>query len=240
VLTVSNAARADVGRTLGVPDRRLRTVGEAPDPAFVPMAADRRHQLLARFGLGPGARYVLYAGGISPHKNLGVLVAAFGDVAAGRPDVRLVVAGDLDDDPFLSSAGSLRSAVAASPFRDRITLAGFVTDDELAALYGGAVATVQPSMGEGFGLTAAESAACGTPVVASDLPALTELLGDVALYAPPDRPDAFATALGRLLDDPAERLRLSHASLERARRWSWSAAADTVIGVLEEAARSRA
>jgi glycosyltransferase involved in cell wall biosynthesis len=237
VVTVSQAAREDVERVLRVPSHRLTVINEAPDRSFRPTTAAARAGVLARYALDESVPYLLYVGGISPHKNLEVLVEAFGLVAVHHPTAELVIVGDTADDPFLSATGPVLAKVAASPARDRIRLTGFVPDEDLVALYGGAVALVQPSRGEGFGLTAAEAAACGTPVVASAIPALQELLGDAALYADPGRPEQFAAAFDRLLLDRAARDRLAQLGRERAAQWSWAAAADTTIAVLEAVAR---
>lgn len=239
VVTVSQAAADEIGRWLGVPEHRLRVIREAPGPEFRPVAPEARRHVLDRHGIGPGERYFLYVGGISPHKNLDVLVRAFEQVAGHHGDLRLLLVGDISKDPFLSATASLRQSLAASPCGDRVTLTGYVGDDDLVALYGGAVGTVLPSLGEGFGLTAAESAACGTPVVASQIPALAELLGDAALYAPPLDASRFAGHLSQLLDDPAQRARLAEASLARAASWSWASAAETVNGLLEETGSRR-
>lgn len=238
VVTVSAAARDEVAAWLSIPCERLHVVSEAPDPVFGPISTAKQERALAPYGLRPGDPYIVYVGGISPHKNLLVLIDAFDQLAAEVPGARLLMVGDLDHDPFLSSTALVRSRLAASPARDRVIVTGFVPDPDLAALYSGAVASVLPSLGEGFGLTAAESAACGTPVVASDIPALRELLGDTALFANPSDPVAFAGALRQLLSDRALRARLAEAALHRASGWSWDAAACTVLDVVGAAARS--
>ncbi len=239
VVTVSTSASREVALALPVREERIHVISEAPDPVFHPVPIVDRGVVLAQFELRPEDRYLLYVGGISPHKNLETLVTAFEAVSSSRPDVRLLVVGDLTDDPYLSSVDALRRRLAGSPVGDRISLTGYVEDPELAVLYTSAVATVIPSKAEGFGLPAAESLACGTPVVASDIPALRELLGDTALYAPPSAPDAFATAIAELLDSPERRARLSSACLGRAATWSWGAQADSVLGLLDRIARQR-
>lgn len=236
VITVSEASRRAITTELAVDPGRVRVIREAPASCFRSVGPERRADLLARFGLAPGDRYVVYVGGISPHKNLLVLLDAFCQVASDHADVRLLLVGDAEDDPFLSSASSVRRAAAASPVAERITLTGYVSDDELAALYSGALATCLPSLGEGYGLTAAESAACGTPVVASADPALVELLGDAGLYADAGTPSGFAEHLAALATDPSYRRARGRAASERATAWSWAAAADTTVAVLEEVA----
>jgi len=236
VVTVSEASRQALVDTLGVAPERIRVIREAPAPAFGPGPPEPGG---GGAGAGPDAEdpYLLYVGGISPHKNLEVLVEAFTRAAPRHPRARLVLVGDPDGDAFLSSAGSVRRAIAASPVGDRIVLAGYVPDAELVGLYRGAVATVLPSLGEGFGLTAAESAACHTPVVASPDPALVELLGDAGLYADPGDPDAFARHFDELLGDRGRRDQAAAAAARRAERWSWGPAADTTLEVLASVAR---
>jgi glycosyltransferase involved in cell wall biosynthesis len=239
LVTVSEASRDALVSSLGITRDRIRVVREAPDETFRPVGPAERDGVLARHGIAPADRVILYVGGISPHKNLTTLVRAFELLADGRDDARLVLVGDLSDDPFLSAADTIRGRVDASPTRSRITLTGYVPDADLAALYSGAVATALPSLGEGFGLTAAESAACGTPVVASDDPALRELLGDAGLYADPRDPGAFAARLTELLDDPARRAEARAAVSRRAASWSWAQAADDVVDLLEQVGARR-
>ncbi|MDQ3898200.1 MAG: glycosyltransferase family 4 protein [Actinomycetota bacterium] len=239
VMTVSRASRRAIEETLGVASDRLHVVREAADPMFRSLRPPERAARLRRFGAAARSPYLLYVGGISPHKNLEVLIEAFERVAPDHPDLHLLLAGDTDDDPFLSSIDSVRAALSASPVRDRIRLLGFVSDDELVALYGAAVATALPSLGEGFGLTAAESAACGTPVVTSEDPALVELLGDAALTAPATSVDGFARHFSRLVSDAGHRAAVAEAVRRKAAEWSWASTADQTIGVLEKVVSSR-
>lgn len=239
IVTVSEASRDAITEAFGVAQGKIRVIREAPDPAFRPVASVERRGVLARYALNPAHRVILYVGGISPHKNLEALIRAFELLVDGRDDARLVLVGDLTDDPFLSSTDAIRARVAASPVRDRIVLTGFVSDADLAALYSAAIATVLPSLEEGFGLTAAESAACGTPVVSSDDPALRELLGDDGVFADPRDPASIAARLTELLDDPALRDAAGKAVARRAEGWSWTRAADDVIALLERVGARR-
>ena len=236
IITVSDAARADVERRLGVAADRLSVVHEAPAPVFVPLDRHLAAERIARFGLTALEQYFVYVGGISPHKNLERLVQAFDEVRRDRPELRLVLVGEADDDPFLSSTESVRAAIAATGAPEAITFTGYVTDDELVALYSAAVGSVLPSLGEGYGLTAAESAACGTPVVASDLPVLRELLGEAGVFVDPLDPASIADGLRSIVNDEHLRALKARAGVERAQTWSWQGAADIVVRVLEEAA----
>lgn len=236
VITVSQAARTEVEQRLGVNPERLSVVHEAPAPIFAPLGRRLVAERIARFGLSSEQKYLIYVGGISPHKNLVRLIQAFEQVRRDHPELMLILVGEADDDPFLSSTASVRQAIASTDAPQAVKFTGYVTDEELVALYSGAVASVLPSLGEGYGLTAAESVACGTPVVASDLPALRELLGAAGVFVDPLDPASIVDGLRSVVADEGRRATKASAGLERAKSWSWDSAADTVIDVLERAA----
>jgi glycosyltransferase involved in cell wall biosynthesis len=103
------------------------------------------------------------------------------------------------------------------------------SDDQLHLLYNAASLLVVPSHYEGFGLTAIEGMACGTPVLASDRASLPEVVGEAGVLLPPDDEAAWATALRDLADDRARREQLIAAGLRRAAEFTWErAAADTL------------
>lgn len=238
VITVSNASRSSIAESLKLDIETIQVIREAPEPRFRPIAGDAIWDLVSAVGVQREGQYLLYVGGISPHKNLSILVSAFELVADRYEDLMLLLVGDTEDDPFLSSVREISERIVSSPYSERIRMTGFVSDEMLVALYNGAVATVLPSLGEGFGLTASESAACGTPVVASRDPALTELLGDDALYADSDDHREFARAFDELLSSPSARARYSERVRRRSAEWSWAPAADKVVDVLRQVGRS--
>ena len=163
----------------------------------------------ARFSAdGPKAegRYFLYVGNDKPHKNVDVLADAF----AGVDRASLVLAGA----PF----ERFRS-------RGRVVVTGFVDDDELAALYRGAIALVMPSREEGFGLPALEAMASGCAVITSNAPALVEITGDAAIHVEANV-DALRDAMHRLASDDVLRQTLASRGIERARMFTWTRCAD--------------
>ncbi len=232
VLTVSEAAKNDVVTTLHVSSERVRVVAEAADPRFVSDGGGTHAP--SCIAAVDGRPYLLYVGGFSPHKNIVNLVRAFDLVLDEHPLAVLVLAGDTEGDPFLSSTADVRAAVSSMRHRNSVIVTGFVSDDDLVHLYQGAVATVLVSLGEGFGLPVAESLACGTPVVASDIPALRELAGEAGRYVDPGDEVQIAEGMAELLADPALRDRMAKVGIARAASLSWARAADTVLGLLEE------
>jgi len=185
----------------------------------------------ARFGVPD--RYVLYVGQFDPRKNVGGLLRAFATAAERDRDLRLVIVGDLGK---LSS--HLRDALETERVpRERVIVTGFVDEPTLAALYAGAECLLHAAFLEGFGLTALESLAAGTPVVGYAGGAVAEVVGDAGLLVASGDEAALASALGRFLDDDALRAGLRSRARPRASAFSWDRAADETLAVYRKAAR---
>jgi glycosyltransferase involved in cell wall biosynthesis len=235
LFTVSESARAAISARLGIPAEKLAVVPEAPDPVFTPRQQAEVERAAAEIGLQPGERYLLYAGGISPHKNIETLLDAFARVEGAK----LVLVGALDD-AYLSAAESVRKRIADLGLGASVVLPGFVSDATLAGLYSGAAAVVLPSLAEGFGLPAVEAAACGAPVVLSDIPAHRETLDDDALFFPPRDVAHLADQLEQLLGSDTLCRSLAERGHRRVARFSWDASAEALRKLVHEAAEKGA
>ncbi len=183
IVTVSEAARRDLVAWFRLPGDRVRVVSEGPDAVFGPEDAGAESDaVLRRYGIEPGSRYLLYVGGLSPHKNLPRLIEAF--ARGARPDTRLILVGDIGD-VFHTHVPEFREAVARLGLGDRAHFTGFVPDADLAHLYRRAYALAQPSLMEGFGLPPVEAMACGTPILSSTAGSLPEVVGEAGIYFDP-------------------------------------------------------
>ena len=231
LLCVSRATADDLLRLYPEAGPRVRVVWNGVDPEFTP-APDEAARDRARMRYAGGRPYVLYLGTLEPRKNVETLVAAC-EILWSAPDARpdLVLAGGLG-----WKTAALERRIARSPFRSRIHLPGYASREAALALYRGAETFVYPSHAEGFGLPIVEAMACAVPTVASDTPALTEVGGDAAIYAPARDAAALASAIARALDDPETRLRLQTEGPARAALFSWKTAAAQTAAVLAEAA----
>ncbi|HEX8204163.1 MAG TPA: glycosyltransferase family 1 protein, partial [Isosphaeraceae bacterium] len=231
IVTVSRAARRDLMAWFGWPEEKIALVTEAPDAVFRPRpSGPQSDETLARYGIEPGSRFLLYVGGLSPHKNILRLIEAFAKAAPG--DVRLVLVGDVGD-VFHTHVPALREAVTRLGLGGRVVLTGFVPDADLAEVYSRAEALVQPSLMEGFGLPQVEAMACGTPVLCSTAGSLPEVVGDAGAYFDPRDLESMAGAIATFLADPAVRGRLADRALRRAEGFSWATSARMLLDCFE-------
>ena len=232
IVTVSDAARRDLIAWFGLAEDRVRVVTEGPSEAFRPIpAGPESDAVLTRYQIDPARRFLLYVGGLSPHKNLPRLIEAFARAADHATD--LVLVGDMGD-VFHTHVPELYAAVNRSHIPDRVKFTGFVPDADLAHLYGRAYALVQPSLMEGFGLPPVEAMACGTPVLASRAGSLPEVIGDAGTFFDPRDVDSIADTIRSFLGDADGRARLASRALERARRFTWAAAARAILECFDE------
>jgi glycosyltransferase involved in cell wall biosynthesis len=163
VIVPTEALAADAFVSLGLERERLDVIAEAPDVAMYPRSAHQVADVRARFALPE--RYLLWVGALR-HPDPGRHVAK---LAATPRELPLVLVG-----PTSPWAHELPDVI----------LTGQVSDEHLAAIYTGAHALVVASEDEGFGLPAVEALACGTPVVACEVPALREVLQKRATFVP--------------------------------------------------------
>lgn len=175
--------------------------------------------VIARHGLD--RPYILAIGSLARHKNLRMLIDAFCDARLAGVD--LVIAGGGNARVF-GDAG-LREG-------ENIRYLGRVSDGELKALYGHALAFACPSLSEGFGFTPLEAMSLGCPVIATTGGAVPEICGDAALYADPSDRSAWRAALTRMVSETNLRNDLSARGRARATHYTWHDAAGQMLDTI--------
>lgn len=237
VLTVSEYARRDLQRVLGIAPARLRVAVEAPAGAYHPVAPDESRAAAVAMGVPAGADWFTYVGGFNPHKRIDLILRAHAEVArALAVPPHLLLVGTLTGDVFHGESGKLRAIIAECGTEALVHWTGFVPDERLRQLHAGALATLLPSECEGFGLPAVEAAACGTPVIATTESPLPELLAGGGIFVAPGDLPALTVAMRRLATDASLRSSMGATALARTRLLTWEAAARAALAALEEAA----
>lgn len=221
-IAVSEHTRESLVGALRVDPARVTVTYEAADP---PGAVEPDRAVLARHGLD--APFFLYVGAAYPYKNLGRLIDAF---ARGGGERKLVLAGDHED-----FGAALRHRAADLGITHRVVFPGRVSEAELAALYGGALAYLFVSFSEGFGLPGLEAMSFGVPVVAARAGSLPEVYGDAAAYCDPHDSGSIADALTAVASDDGLRARLIDLGRRRVEQFSWPRTAEQTLAVYREA-----
>ena len=229
VIAMSSATARDVESLLPAARGKVHAVRTGVNPsAFAPTHAEAERLRDRRAVRSP---YFLYVGNITRRKNVPVLLDAFESV---RRQMRatLVLAGALE----FGGGGVLERIRRGA---EGVMYLGRVADDELAALYQGALAFVYPSQDEGFGLPVLEAMASRVPVITTTGGALPEAVGDAGLLVAPGSVPELAAALKRVAGDAALRESLVTRGLARVAEHSWSRTAEQTLDLYEKTAGRR-
>lgn len=202
VLTVSQFSKQEIVEWYGVDPSRVQVVGNGVSEDFHPHGPTSDEQ----------APYFLYVGNVRAHKNLSALLQAFARVAESIT-ANLCLVCRADD--------RLREQLAELGISQRTRLLTNLSDSQLATWYRGALATVQPSLYEGFGLPVVEAMACGCPVLAANRTSLPEVCGDAALLFDPDNIDELAQLLLATARDQIDRVNFVSRGVARAADYQW-------------------
>ena len=229
---VSEATRDDIAEFF--PELLSRTVvipnGVHPD-FFADVPAEQIGVVTRRYGLRRHPR-ILYAGGYDERKNVGTLIRAMGTVFQTRRDGELVLVG-AKDNLFI------RRQVAESGLEARVVVTPFVSREDLVAMFNSADVFVYPCRFEGFGMPPAQALAVGVPVVASDIPPIREVVREYGVLVDPESEEAWADAIGRILDSPAAAQRMVQEGHVYAENFSWIRRAHEYAAVYQEAIKGR-
>ena len=213
-IAISDSTRRDLTSCLGVEGDRIDVTPLAVSPAFQPIRDASRLDALRRKYRLPD-RFILYVGRLEPRKNLLRLLVAYRGLLGESEDAPQLVLGGA----WGWQSNELKQRVAE--LAERVSVLGFVPDDDLPALYSAATLFVYPSLYEGFGIPVLEAMACGAPTLTSAVSSMPEVAGDAAELVDPNDSDGLREAIGRLIADPERRALLRERGLRRAEMFSW-------------------
>jgi glycosyltransferase involved in cell wall biosynthesis len=237
IFAVSSFTSSEIQKLFGISSRHIEVIYNAIDERFLHgHASEADRQLLAeRYQVN--YPFLLYAGRISPHKNVVRIIEAFSALKTelgkdGKyPDLKLIIIGD-----ELSRNPDLRRTVIRGGVQNDVRFLGFVPIEVLRIFYDAAKVFVFPSLYEGFGLPPLEAMAHGTPVLASNTSSLPEVVGNAAMLVNPENVFEIMRALHCVLLDQSLRDKLKQRGYQQAQKFSWDKAARQVRDVYKEVA----
>jgi glycosyltransferase involved in cell wall biosynthesis len=244
IFAVSNFTRNEIEKLFEIPSNRVEVVYNAIDERFLHgHASEADRDLIAR-RYQVTYPFLLYAGRISPHKNVVRMIEAFSALKTelereqAYPDLKLIIIGD-----DLSGNPDLRRTVVRSGVQHDVRFLGFVPIEVLRIFYDEAKIFVFPSLYEGFGLPPLEAMAHGTPVVTSNVSSLPEVVGNAAVLVNPENVFEIMRALHRTLMDKDLRCRMKERGYKQAARFSWETSVRRILeayGQIAHGGRSKA
>ncbi|MDX6403111.1 MAG: hypothetical protein QOH70_566 [Blastocatellia bacterium] len=228
IITPTESVKREVCQHFNIQPEKVRAIHSAARRSFQPVPFAETAEIRKRLGVEDD--FLLFVGTLEPRKNLITLLKAFEQIIAqGDRRPQLVIAGGegwLMEDMF--------DFVRKSAVSERLCFTGYLSDDELRALYSSCRVFIYPSVYEGFGLPPLEAMACGAPVIAGRIPSLQETLGSAARLVEPLDVDALARSIVELLEDENQRQLLAAGGPKHAAKFSWEQTARLTLDVYEE------
>ena len=238
IFAVSKFSKADTVRLFGVPEKKVEVVYNAIDDRFRQGHASAADKLMIAERYQVNYPFVLYAGRISPHKNVVRIIEAFSLLKSelakddAYPDLKLIIIGD-----EVSRHPDLRRAVIKGRVQQDVRFLGFVPIDILRIFYDAAKVFIFPSLYEGFGLPPLEAMSHGTPVITSNTSSLPEVVGNAAVLVNPENVFEIQRALQRVLLDQSLREKLKARGEEQTRKFSWQSSVGRMLQIFQEVAK---
>jgi glycosyltransferase involved in cell wall biosynthesis len=240
IFAVSKFTKAEIEKLSDIPSQRIEVVYNAIDERFLhghATLADRQ-VIVERYQVT--YPFLLYAGRISPHKNVVRMIEAFSALKTELekdelfPDLKLIIIGD-----DLSGNPDLRRTVIRSGVQNDVRFLGFVPIEILRTFYDQAKIFVFPSLYEGFGLPPLEAMAHGTPVVTSNVSSLPEVVGNAAVLVHPENVFEIMRALHRVLLDQPLREKMKERGYRQATKFSWEVSVRRMMEAYREVVRGK-
>ena len=226
IITDSETTKEDLVKFLEIPQEKVTVVYLASSVIFKPQDDDKVKEVLEKYKIKKP--YILSVATWEPRKNIQKLVDVFEKIQKENPNLSLVLTGKHgwgQDPSFIDN--------------DRIISTGFISKNDLTALYSGCRVFVYPSLYEGFGLPILEAMACGTPVITSNNSSMTEIAKDAAILVDPRSESQIKRAIEMVLNLNLDSYqKMVNASLNRARQYTWIKTAKETLKVYEEVVKS--
>ncbi len=219
IVAISSSTKHDLMTQLGIAEEKILVAHIGLSPAFESVCTeDRVDSVLEKYHLERG--YIYHGGGLEVRKNTEGVLRAYAKLCSEYQIPKLVISGKIHtkSNPLATDVEGLIEELGLG---ERVRLLGFVPDEDLPALYRGAIFFVYPSLYEGFGLPPLEAMSQGTPVIVSNTSSLPEVCGDAAAYVDPNDSDGIEKQMQILLHDAPRQTELGMKGFARVKQFSW-------------------
>lgn len=226
IITDSKSSKKDISEVIGFNKEKIYVVYLAPDEEFKVLKKEKLHQVVKKYNLPQN--YILYVGDLNWNKNLSGLIKAFSKLREN--DYYLVIIGKAFLNKNLAERITFVKLIKKLNLYERVKFLGFISTQELAAVYNLAKVYCQPSFYEGFGLPVLEAMACGCPVVSSNVSSLPEIVGEAALLIKPEV-EEIIQGLEKIIGNESLRNKLKEKGLHQASKFSWQKTARQTLEI---------
>lgn len=228
IITVSEFSKRDILKFFPIDENKIFVTPLAADKKYTPLGKTLCSNFLKDVYKLTDP-FILYLGGFSERKNVASLITAFSKVYKNLDKkYNLVIVGSYKD-----SSQRLLKLTTELKIESNVIFTGYVPEEHLPAFYNSCDTFVYPSFYEGFGLPPLEAMNCGTPVIASNLTSIPEVVGDGGILINPYDISEISSAIGNLLCNKKLREELSYKALKRASEFSWQNTAINTLKVYE-------
>ena len=229
IITVSEFSRKDIAKDFNFPKEKIYVTYLASEPIYKPINKHICNNILKKY-YSISDNYILYVGGFSPRKNISGLIEAFSKIQKKLPkDMKLIIAGTKG-----KSYSIYKSLTHKLHLTEKVIFPGFIAVEHMPYLYGGAELLVYPSFYEGFGLPPLESMACGTPVIASNVTSIPEILGDSAILCSPQDIDILSESILSVIFDEKQKANLIKKGFIKANSLTWESTAKKTMDAYKQ------
>jgi glycosyltransferase involved in cell wall biosynthesis len=236
IITISHSAAEDIQRYYKIPNEKIRVIYPAIDPRFYKRSIEEITFVQKKYNLPDD--YLIHVGRIDPIKNLTTLIKAFARLKQNKLYAgKLVLVGE----PYKKSPDlSVIPLIQELNLKNDVILTGYISDDDLPAVFSGACLKVFPSHNEGFGLVALEAMACGVPIIAHRAGgALVEVIGDAGIITDSNDLETIYAAIVRVITDPALQDEMRIKGFEQVHHFNWEETARQTLALYSEIAQNR-
>lgn len=229
IIANSERTKKDLINYFDVPSEKIRVTLLAADEIFKPLSHTEVTEVKRRYELE--FPFILYVGNLEKRKNIETLIKSYYQIKQRGINHKIVIVGKKGwkSDNILAEISHLK-------LQDDIVFTGYVSDEDLPALYNAASLFVYPSIYEGFGLPPLEAMSCGCPVITSNTSSLPEVVGDGGIMFDPHDIDELANLMYEVLTNNELKDDLIEKGLRRAKMFSWNKCAKETLEVYREVA----